>query len=102
MESDKEFVKITDVSKNFGSVKVLFDISFSVKRGEIISLLGPSGCGKTTLLRCVSGLESPEKGISHADESPLYGDAIAEEVLTQKPEVGADHFATFDNKRNGG
>lgn len=45
------------------TLHVLHDISFNVASSEIITLLGPSGCGKTTLLRIISGLLSPEKGL---------------------------------------
>ena len=40
----------------------VFDIAFQVKQGEFFTLLGPSGCGKTTTLRCVAGLEQPDRG----------------------------------------
>ena len=55
-------VEIGDISKNFGAVTALQNISLVVKRGEFISLLGPSGCGKTTLLRIIAGLELPTGG----------------------------------------
>jgi len=50
------------VSKPYGPVQAVNNVSFSVERGEFFSLLGPSGCGKTTLLRLVAGFEKPEKG----------------------------------------
>ncbi len=54
------------VSKTFagptGGVEALRDISFSARRGELISILGPSGCGKTTILRMIAGLEQPTAG----------------------------------------
>lgn len=59
MADSLEFIGI---SKEFGSVKALNNVSFSVKKGEFFSLLGPSGCGKTTLLRIVAGFEKPDKG----------------------------------------
>lgn len=59
MADSLEFIGI---SKEFGNVKALNDVSFSVKKGEFFSLLGPSGCGKTTLLRIVAGFEKPTKG----------------------------------------
>jgi thiamine transport system ATP-binding protein len=54
---------IDDVSKSFGTRRILSDISLSVGTGEIMALLGASGSGKSTLLRCVAGLEVPEAGI---------------------------------------
>ncbi len=56
------FLSFENISKKFGRQTVLSDVSFSVEKGKIFSLLGPSGCGKTTLLRICAGLESPDSG----------------------------------------
>jgi spermidine/putrescine transport system ATP-binding protein len=56
------FLSFENISKKFGKQSVLSDVSFSVEKGKIFSLLGPSGCGKTTLLRICAGLESPDSG----------------------------------------
>lgn len=59
-------LKVSNLVKSFqteyGGVQAVKDISFEVKRGEFYTLLGPSGCGKSTTLRCVAGLEKPERG----------------------------------------
>ncbi len=55
-------VELNNVTKRFGSFVAVDDVSFSIARGEIVSLLGPSGCGKTTTLRMISGFEEPEEG----------------------------------------
>jgi spermidine/putrescine ABC transporter ATP-binding subunit len=56
-------VSIRNVSKTFpGGVKAVDDISFDIAQNEFFALLGPSGCGKTTLLRMISGLETPTQG----------------------------------------
>lgn len=55
-------LKVENLNKNFGIKKVLKDISFNLKRGEIVSVLGKSGCGKSTLLRIIAGLESASSG----------------------------------------
>lgn len=57
-----DFLIFEGISKSFGSNKVLDNVSLTVKKGEIFSLLGPSGCGKTTLLRICAGLEDPDSG----------------------------------------
>ncbi|MFA4987796.1 MAG: ABC transporter ATP-binding protein, partial [Candidatus Brocadiia bacterium] len=56
------FLAIRDLSKSFGERPVADRISLSIGKGEIIVVLGPSGCGKTTLLRMISGLETPDAG----------------------------------------
>jgi len=53
---------LENVTKSFGNVTVLKDISISIKRGEFLVLLGGSGCGKSTLLRLISGLEEDHQG----------------------------------------
>jgi spermidine/putrescine transport system ATP-binding protein len=66
-------VTIEAVSKTFGDVNVLKNISIEIKKGEFFSLLGPSGCGKTTLLRIIAGFEDPSGGDVRLDgESVLH------------------------------
>lgn len=56
-------LEIEDLYKAYESDKpVLKDISFTIKKGEVIVILGPSGCGKSTLLRCMNGLEEFQEG----------------------------------------
>jgi len=58
----KPLVRVSDVVKLFGAVKVLDRVSFTVDRGQMIAVIGRSGAGKTTLLRCISGLETIQGG----------------------------------------
>ena len=53
---------LQNVTHAYGDLAVLDDISFRVKKGEIVCIIGPSGCGKSTLLRIVGGLERPDGG----------------------------------------
>jgi spermidine/putrescine transport system ATP-binding protein len=60
-------VEASGLSRSFGSVRALVDLSLTVRRGEFFSLLGPSGCGKTTLLRLIGGLDLPDSGTLRID-----------------------------------
>jgi ABC-type Fe3+/spermidine/putrescine transport system ATPase subunit len=61
-DGNRGFLRIAGLSKYFGSVAAVRDVSFTVGRGEFVSLLGPSGCGKTTTLRMIAGFMSPSAG----------------------------------------
>ena len=54
-----------DVSKSFGSVRAVQEVSFKIPKGSFFSILGPSGCGKTTLMRMIAGFEDPSQGDIH-------------------------------------
>ena len=62
INQDDAFVQVSHLTKRFDKVEAVSDVSFTVSRGDMISLLGPSGCGKTTTLRCIAGLETPNEG----------------------------------------
>ena len=55
-------LEVKGLQKNFGETRVLADITFSMERGEALSIIGSSGSGKTTLLRCLNFLEKPDAG----------------------------------------
>lgn len=60
-------VELINISKSFGSVRAVSNVSLSIYKNEFFSLLGPSGCGKTTTLRIIAGLEEPDSGIVRLD-----------------------------------
>ena len=74
MKTKAASVRFESVSKAYGSVVAVRDISFEIEPGSLVTLLGPSGCGKTTTLRLVAGLEMPSAGrifIGERDVSSL-------------------------------
>lgn len=70
-------ITIKGLSKQFGDIKALEDINFSVSRGEILALLGPNGAGKTTLIRLLTGLLSPSQGEIYYDDEKLSQNRVA-------------------------
>ena len=72
---DEMILQVNHLSKSFGKHEVLKDINFTVKAGDVTSIIGASGSGKSTLLRCINLLETPTSG-----EILFHG----ENILTQK------------------
>lgn len=79
-------IDVKEVSKCFGSVKVLQRMSFSVAPGEVVCLIGPSGSGKSTMLRCLNGLEHHDSGTISIDGMML--DAKLKAINSVRAEVG--------------
>lgn len=67
MAASDFMIDIRSVTKRFGDFTAVADVSLQIRAGEFITLLGPSGCGKTTLLRMLSGFETPDVGSIHID-----------------------------------
>ena len=65
-------LEVQHVSKSFGNTEVLKDISFSLEKGKVLSLIGSSGSGKTTLLRCLNFLEQPDGGVIRVNGETLF------------------------------
>ena len=73
-------VALDRVTKRFGELTAIDQISLAVRRGELMTLLGPSGCGKTTLLRLIAGFLAPDAG-----EIAVGGKRLS------APEIGRAH-----------
>ena len=71
MSTDDAFIRLVNVSKHFGPIVAVDNISITIGRGEFFSLLGASGCGKTTLLRMLAGFETPTSGDIYIDDAPM-------------------------------
>ena len=65
-------LEVQHVSKSFGNTEVLKDISFTLEKGKVLSLIGSSGSGKTTLLRCLNFLERPDGGVIRVNSETLF------------------------------
>ena len=91
------YLEVSKLSKSFGKstdqTRVFDDINFTIKEGELLTLLGPSGCGKSTLLRCIAGLTEVDGGQIH-----VAGNNITH-VAAQKRGIGMvfQSYALFPN-----
>lgn len=100
---DDVILEIKHLEKQFGENIVLRDIDFSVKKGEVISIIGSSGSGKSTLLRCLNLLEEPTDGdILFHGESILKGPIKANQYRTKVGMVfqGFNLFKNMDVLQN--
>ena len=55
-------LKVSNMTKDFGGLRAVDNVSFEVGKGEFVGLIGPNGCGKTTTFNCISGLLDATKG----------------------------------------
>lgn len=74
-------LEVEHIRKTFENTEVLKDISFSLEKGQVVSIIGSSGSGKTTLLRCLNFLECPDHGIIRVNGETLFD---ADDPATQK------------------
>lgn len=71
----EKYLEIKNLRKHFGDLEVLKDISLSVSKGEVVSIIGPSGSGKSTLLRCATLLETMDGGSLYYMDKPVCTDS---------------------------
>jgi len=90
-------IKINKLSKYFDDDRVLSDISLTISKGEIISLIGPSGSGKSTLLRCLNLLEEPTDGEIWIDGIPLLEGKTNIARVRQKMGMVFQSFNLYDH-----
>ncbi len=76
-------LEVTNLKKSFGKTEVLKGITFSIEKGEVLSIIGSSGSGKTTLLRCINSLETADSGKIVAADSVIF-DSDSTEKLTKE------------------
>ncbi len=78
-------LEVEHLSKKFDRTEVLGDISFSLEKGNVLSIIGSSGSGKTTLLRCLNFLERPDSGVIRVNGQTLFDSG--DPVTTQESEI---------------
>lgn len=81
-------IRIRNLSKYFGKVAAVKDVSLDIEPGSFLTLLGPSGCGKTTLLRCVAGLEDPDGGEIYIGDKLVFSHAKGISLPSGKRDLG--------------
>lgn len=88
-------IRMEQVSKSFGSVQVLHEISVQIKKGEVVAIIGPSGSGKSTLLRCINQLETPTGGRIFIDGVEITNAKTNVMHVRQKIGMVFQHFHLF-------
>ncbi|WP_202237221.1 ABC transporter ATP-binding protein [Actinacidiphila reveromycinica] len=97
-------LEVAGLTRDFGSGGVR-DASFSVERGQLVTLLGPSGCGKTTTLRCLAGIEVPDAGRVRLGDTTMTATAEGVHLRPAKRDIGMvfqsyalwPHMSVFEN-----
>ena len=78
-------VEVRNLTKNFGDLKVLNNISFNIKKGEFVCVVGPTGCGKTTFLNLLTRIIQPSAGDLYIDGEPADPKKHSLAVVFQEP-----------------
>lgn len=90
-------IQVDHITKTFGKLKAVDDVSLTLKKGEIVCLIGPSGSGKSTVLRCIDHLEKPEAGSIYIDGELLKEGTPQYTKLRGKMGFVFQHFNLFPN-----
>lgn len=94
---DREIIKVENLCKGFGELKVLRNINQHVNMGEVVSIIGPSGSGKSTFLRCLNLLEVPDSGKITFEGVEITDKKIDIDKHRQKMGMVFQHFNVFPN-----
>lgn len=91
-------LEVKDIRKNYGKTEVLKGISFSLEKGEVLSIIGSSGSGKTTLLRCLNFLETPHNGTITVNGETLFDAELHNKLSDEEVRKNRLHFGlVFQN-----
>lgn len=94
---DREIIKVENLCKGFGELKVLKNIDQHVNFGEVVSIIGPSGSGKSTFLRCLNLLEVPDGGKILFEGIDITDKKMDIDKYRQKMGMVFQHFHVFPN-----
>jgi len=90
-------INMNNISKQFGDLVVLKDISLQVEQGKVVVIIGPSGSGKTTLLRCLNVLEQPEEGSITIDHQTLtFSEKVSKKEIREFRKQTGMVFQTYN------
>jgi len=98
------YLEVTGLTRDFGGGGVR-NVTFSVPRGKLVTLLGPSGCGKTTTLRCIAGIEVPDAGAIRVGDRTVTNTARRVQLRPERRDIGMvfqtyalwPHMSVFEN-----
>ena len=88
-------IKVEKLSKSFGDLKVLDEITEEIHQGEVVSIIGPSGSGKSTFLRCLNLLEKPSSGRVIFEGTDITDKKVNIDLHRQKIGMVFQHFNVF-------
>ena len=88
-------IKVIDLHKSFGDLKVLQGINDSINKGEVVVIIGPSGSGKSTYLRCINQMEEATSGQVLVDEVDITNPKVDINEIRQKIGMVFQHFNLF-------
>lgn len=95
LKAAPELIRVEDLHKDFGPLKVLAGITETIHKGEVVSLIGPSGSGKSTFLRCLNRLEEPTSGHIWFDGVDIADKSVNIDKHRQKMGMVFQHFNIF-------
>jgi len=91
-------LQVTNIKKSFGRAEILKGLSFSLEKGEVLSIIGSSGSGKTTLLRCLNFLEIPDEGMITVNDKVIFDGESGTELSDEEIRLNRLHFGlVFQN-----
>lgn len=93
-----EILEIDNLTKSFDGNVILNNISFKLKKGEVVVVLGPSGCGKSTFLRCINGLETIDSGEIRLDDARIDNNRTELPKIRQRIGMVFQSYDLFPHK----